>query len=126
MALEQQVVLDDHLEAAENLEAYRGVYIDGNGKAAYPSASTDRIHGVTLRKAEAGEQVQVVVVGIVPIKVGTAGTTAINTVLTAHTDGTFDEGSTNDLGGAIALEAPGADGDIVQAFVSPAIIETIA
>lgn len=125
MALEQQVVLDGSLVAAENLEAYRGVIIDASGQAAYPANSTERIYGVTLRKAEAGEQVQIVIHGKVPIKVSTAGTTAFDSLLVATADGTFDEGTTADVAGAIAQEAASANGDIIQAFVSPGIRETV-
>lgn len=118
MSLNQQFVLDRTAEAGEDLPANVGVVIDANGVATLPTDATERISGITARRADSNETVQVIVHGIVPIKIATAGTLALNDYVASGANGQFNALTTGDEAGARLLQAPTNNGDLVQAFVS--------
>lgn len=121
MSINQQFVLDAGGEASEDLAEQIGVVIS-DGSVALPSAGA-RISGVMARRAGDGEETQVILEGIVPIKIATAGSLAVNDYVTVNASGEFLALTTGDEAGARLLEAPVADGDVVQAYVSPGINE---
>lgn len=121
MSINQQFVLDTGGEASEDLAANIGVVKDGAGNVSLPAAGT-QITGVTPRRAGVGEEVQIIITGIVPIKIATAGTLAINDLVGVDANGEFAALGTGDEACARLLEAPAADGDVVSALVDFSIV----
>lgn len=120
--LTQQILLDRFAKAGADLEPYRGVVIDANGVATYPAAAGNRIDGIILTKCATGEPVQVVLDGIVPIKVAVAAGVTDGTKLYANTTGQFTPtGTAGFLQSATALMAATTNGDLIQARVSDLI-----
>lgn len=117
MSMNQQFIIDRSGVAAVNLSEGEGVVLAADGTVNYPSASTERITGIVLRKAEADEQVQILLLGTAPVKIATAGTLALGDFISAGTTGGFSAGVTGDPYEAKLLEAPAADGDLVEAYV---------
>jgi len=121
-----QINNDFSAEAAEDLAPYTAVVIDSDGKAAYPAANGDKVAGVVIDQYGVGEQARIVIDGIVPCKVTTAGSLAANDYVMADTSGGLLTGTTGEEQAAILREAPAADGDIVQVRVSDLINGTFA
>ncbi len=113
-------------EAAEALDAYIGVILNSDGKIEPPTSAGQRIIGITRRSAAAGEQLEVFVDAICPIKVKTASGLSANSLVGFNTDGGAYKpaGSSGLFAGARLLQAPSADGDIVNGYVSLAITDT--
>ena len=116
MSINQQFLLDGGGLADVDLAEQIGVTISAAGVVELPAAGA-RIDGVTARRAGAGEETQVIISGIVPIKIATAGTLAKGDYVTVDANGQFLALDTGDEAGAKLLEAPAADGDVVSALV---------
>lgn len=114
--LEQDVKLDNSAIAAEDIEKYTFVVIDGNGElaAAGDGAAPD---GIVLQRWGAGEMAHFVEAGRIPIEIGTAGTLSAGDVVAVDANGKADAGTTGDPVAAVLRQAPSADGDYVQARV---------
>lgn len=116
--LDYKVALDWGAKAAEALSEYTAVAVDfslATPTASYPAATGDLVDGVVLVNAATDEQVRVIVEGIVPVKITTAGTIVKGDLLMADTAGGFVEATTGEIAIARALNAPGADGDVILA-----------
>lgn len=119
--LEQKVMLDNSAIAAEDLSPYTFVVIDGNGELA---AAGDGVapDGIVLERWGAGEMAHYVEAGRVPVKIGTAGTLAEGDSVATDANGQADAGASGDPVAAVLLQAPSADGDLVQARIDVTII----
>ena len=116
--LDYKVSLDWGAKATETLTGYTGVSIDfsvATPTVSYPAATGDLVDGVVLVDASENEQVRVVVEGIVPVKITTAGTIVKGDLLMVNTAGGFIEATTGEIAIARALNAPAANGDIILA-----------
>jgi len=111
-------------EATEALTAYTGVAIDWSASTlAYVGTNGDEASGVVLANIASGEDAEVVIEGIVPVKIGTASGVAVGDLLTVTTTGTFIEATTGNVAIARALQVPSADGDLVLArLISPVTV----
>lgn len=119
--LEQQVLLDTSFEAAEDLSPYTFVKLNGDNKLVAAGDGETPIGLVTERWGD-GEFADVVTDGVVPVKIGTAGTLSKDDAVAVDANGEVDAGSADDPVAAVLKAAPDADGDLVQARISIDII----
>lgn len=110
--------------ASEDLAEYTGVSINYDTSAlSYVGSNGDRADGVVLANIASGEDAEVVIEGIVPVKIGTASGVVVGDLLTVTTTGTFIEASNGNVAIAQALQAPSADGDLILArLISPVTV----
>lgn len=119
--LEQQVLLDTSYKCAEDLSPYTFVTLDGNGELQAAGDGASPI-GIVTERWGSGEFADVVTDGIVPVKIGTAGSLAKGDSVASDANGQADAGSTGDPVAAVLKAAPNADGDLIQARISIDII----
>ena len=110
-------------EAAEDLVAYRLVYLSTGTAAAkkvsYADNATNPILGVTVDAADSGANVAVVTQAD-EFLVEASAAIAVNAQITATTDGKAVTSSTaTDNIAGIAVEAASADGDKIRCRIAP-------
>lgn len=109
--------------ASEALTANTAVAVDftaANQAVSYVGTNGDLSTGIIVANAASGEDIRVIVQGIVPVKIGTASGVAVGDLLTATTTGTMIEATTGNVAIAQALQVPSADGDIIKVrLISP-------
>jgi hypothetical protein len=124
--LTYQVLLDRFATAGEALLANRGVVVDADGIATYPASAGDRISGIILVGAAAGEPIRVVTDGIVPAKLAVAAGVVKGTKLYANTTGQFTPtGTAGFEQSATAEMAGGANGNLIKVRISDLIDYTV-
>jgi len=107
--------------AAEALTQYRAVALNFETKAVeYVAVAGDLADGVVLVNAASGEPVEVIISGIVPVKITTAGSIAKGDFLMSDANGGFIEATTGEIAIAQALQVPAANGDLILAKLIPA------
>lgn len=103
--------------AAEDLEAYRRVKLDGSGDAVYADAGEEFI-GITTQKVANDEMVAVALrASDRTFKVVAADSFALGAVLYGAADGKVSD-SVSGTAQGIALEAAGGDGEIVEGYLN--------
>lgn len=121
-------VLTKGFLAAESLEPYRLVICNASNpdQVEYPSGQFGAgVIGVTAHAAEAGEPVDVVMIGLAKVQVdGNASNIAIRDALCAHSDTGLAQKVAGGAAGnrqtiGFALETSTADGDIISAWICP-------
>jgi len=103
-------------KATEALTVGRGVVIDFNARtASYPAAVGNLAHGVVVVNAASGEDVDVITDGFVPVKITTAASIVVGSLLMVDAAGGFVLATTGEVSIAQALVAPTADGQLILA-----------
>jgi len=103
-------------KATEALTVGRAVVIDFTARtAAYPAAPGDLVHGVVVVNAASGENVEVITDGFVPVKITTATSIVVGSLLMADAAGGFVLATTGQVAIAQALVAPTANNELILA-----------
>jgi hypothetical protein len=105
--------------ATAAIPAYSAVVIDFSaGTISLPASQGAIADGFVLTAIASGEQGQVILDGIVPVKIGTASGVAKGDLLTPdNATGAVSEAATADVACAQALQAPAANGDLILARI---------
>jgi hypothetical protein len=127
MSLRMIVLIDEGATAGVDLDAKFGedhvagctiaVSLNEDGEAILPTEDGERIRGFAARKAAEGEDVQIVLDGVVPVKVAAEAGIEKYTALRANDDGTVSAAEAGDEIVGFADEEPEAGGDIIRARV---------
>lgn len=106
-------------KASEAIPQYSAVVVDfAAGTVSLPAAQGAIADGVVEVAIGANEEAKVILDGIVPVKIGTAGTIVKGDLLTPDNGtGALSEAASADVAMAQALEPALADGDIIKARI---------
>jgi hypothetical protein len=118
-ALGYKYSLDWSGTATEAIPAYSAVVIDYSAGTISLTASQGAIaDGFVVTAIGSGEQGQVILDGVVPVKIGTASNVVKGDLLTPDNGtGAVSEAASGDVAVAQCLVAPNANGDVVLARI---------